>query len=219
VTLGPPPAFTTGRGTTLTTWINYVLCGAQQSAGRLGYSPLPKNLVVGGFLQMGHVPGSIPVPDTTQLMGCNNPTYSDGVNHLIHDAPPPSPCDYRSEPLNCVVQNGRPVTPGNGGSGGSNVGGQSTPGPGGNGSAVGASPGASSSAGVDTDTGQPLGSNNAAGGGAALMARETATRRAADTALTVLTVLELAAALTAPAVLGAWLRRRRTRSSQMGSSG
>jgi hypothetical protein len=38
---GPPPGFTTDKGRTLSTWMNYVLCGAQQSAGRLGYSALP----------------------------------------------------------------------------------------------------------------------------------------------------------------------------------
>ena len=47
------------RAETLSTWMNYVLCGAQQKAGALGYSPLPKNLVVGGFKQIDHVPGHV----------------------------------------------------------------------------------------------------------------------------------------------------------------
>ena len=38
-----------------------------------------------------------------QLNGCNNPTYSDGVNHLIKDAPMPSPCDKVTAPLSCTV--------------------------------------------------------------------------------------------------------------------
>ncbi len=98
---GPPPRFNTSKGKTLSTWMNYVLCGAQQKAGELGYSPLPKNLVVGGFQQIDHVPGHVPTPDLKQLNGCNNPTYSDGVNHLIVDAPHALPCDKIGQPLTC----------------------------------------------------------------------------------------------------------------------
>ena len=98
---GPPPRFDTSKGATLSTWLNYVLCGAQQKAGALGYSPLPKNLVVGGFQQVDHVPGHVATPDLKQLNGCNNPTYSNGVNHLIVDAPQPNPCDKVGQPLTC----------------------------------------------------------------------------------------------------------------------
>ncbi|HEY8300356.1 MAG TPA: substrate-binding domain-containing protein [Jatrophihabitans sp.] len=98
---GPPPRFDPSKGTTLSTWMNYVLCGAQQKAGALGYSPLPKNLVVGGFEQVAHVPGHVATPDLKQLNGCNNPTYSNGVNHLIVDAPQPNPCDKLGTPLTC----------------------------------------------------------------------------------------------------------------------
>jgi len=66
---GPPSRFDTDKGATLSTWMNYVLCGAQQKAGALGYSPLPKNLVVGGFRQIDHVPGHVPTPDLKQLPG------------------------------------------------------------------------------------------------------------------------------------------------------
>lgn len=109
---GPPPRFDTSKGVTLSTWMNYVLCGAQQKAGALGYSPLPKNLVVGGFRQIDHVPGHVPTPDLKQLDGCDNPTYSDGVNHLIVDAPMPSPCDKVTAPLNCTPgnPNGNPTS-------------------------------------------------------------------------------------------------------------
>ncbi len=98
---GPPPRFDSSKGKTLSTWMNYVLCGAQQKAGALGYSPLPKNLVVGGFQQVAHVPGHVATPDLKQLNGCNNPTYSNGVNHLIADAPQPDPCDKVGTPLTC----------------------------------------------------------------------------------------------------------------------
>jgi PBP superfamily domain len=217
--LGPPPSFNTAKGKTLTTWIQYVLCGAQQSAGRLGYSPLPKNLVVGGFNQMGHIPGSIPVPDTTQLIGCNNPTYSDGVNHLIADAPQPSPCDYRTAPLNCVVQNGRAVTPGsgNGGTSGGGTSGGATSGTGGAGSTAPSAVAAPSAAGVDPVTGLPV--TKATAGAEGSVVEVAASRRSGDTMLTVLTALELAAAMAAPAVVGAWLRRRRTLPHETGIGG
>jgi len=109
---GPPSRFDTDKGATLSTWMNYVLCGAQQKAGALGYSPLPKNLVVGGFRQIDHVPGHVPTPDLKQLTGCDNPTYSDGVNHLIANAPMPSQCDKATAPLNCTPgnPNGSPTT-------------------------------------------------------------------------------------------------------------
>jgi ABC-type phosphate transport system substrate-binding protein len=108
---GPPPRFSTAKGETLSTWLNYVLCGAQQKAGSLGYSPLPKNLVVGGFLQVDHTPGHVATPDLKQLDGCNNPTYSDGVNHLIKDAPMPSPCDKLGAPLTCTTGGGAATGP------------------------------------------------------------------------------------------------------------
>lgn len=114
---GPPPSFTTGKGTTLSTWMNYVLCGAQQKAGNLGYSPLPKNLVVGGFQQVDHIPGHIATPDLTQLNNCDNPTYHNGVNYLIKDAAMPSPCDYKTAPLACKVVDGKAAAAGGAGSG------------------------------------------------------------------------------------------------------
>jgi ABC-type phosphate transport system substrate-binding protein len=138
----PPPQFSAGKGVTLSTWLNYVLCGAQQKAGQLGYSPLPKNLVVGGFEQVDHMPSHVPTPDLTQLNGCNNPTYSDGVNHLIQDAPMPSPCDRVTAPLNCSVVNGKPVGDTGGGSGPGAAGpGAAGPGAPGAGGAPGTGPG------------------------------------------------------------------------------
>jgi hypothetical protein len=203
VALGPPPAFNNDKGRTLTTWLNYVLCGAQQSAGRLGYSPLPKNLVVGGFDQEGHIPGHVTVPDSNQLMGCNNPTYSNGVNHLIVDAAQPSPCDYRTAPLNCTVVNGKAVT-----SNGSSAGGGTSGG--GGPAAGGANPSANPSAGaIDPDTGLPIGTGGGAATGDVQAGPVSVGQRHGDWTLAVLTGLELAGAVIAPAALGSWLRRRK----------
>src|SRR5205085_5790551 len=43
----PPPVFATpgGKGKTLSTFINCMLCGGQAHVDQLGYSPLPVNLV------------------------------------------------------------------------------------------------------------------------------------------------------------------------------
>src|SRR5262249_39733812 len=41
--------FNADKGKTLSTFINYFLCAGQQKADILGYSPLPKNLVLAGF--------------------------------------------------------------------------------------------------------------------------------------------------------------------------
>ncbi len=99
---GPPGKFTNDKGTALSTWLNYVLCGAQQNAGKLGYSPLPKNLVVGGFQQTNFIPGHVATPNLNNLNNCNNPTYHNGVNYLIRDAPQPSPCDRLGAALTCA---------------------------------------------------------------------------------------------------------------------
>lgn len=200
--------FTPAKGATLSSWLNYVLCGAQQSAGQLGYSPLPKNLVVGGFQQDAHIPGAVPTPDLNQLNNCPNPTYHDGVNHLIVDAPQPTPCDYVTAPLNCTVIAGKAVSTGSGlhptGGPGPNPGGPNSPtggGPGGpNGTnLVGA---------IDPNTGQVLGGNGATGTAYAESVA-LAGRPEQQWLLASLTALELIGAIVAPTLLGVWWARRR----------
>jgi ABC-type phosphate transport system substrate-binding protein len=197
-----PPSWTTSKGATLGTWLNYVLCGAQQSAGALGYSPLPKNLVVGGFEQVDHIPGHVATPDTTQLNGCNNPTYSNGVNHLIADAPEPSPCDYRTAPLDCVVQDGKAVSAGGGtgssGGTGSGSAGTSATGPAGAGGAT--APGA-----ADGAPGGP-------GQGAAPIYAQpvsVASSPYRKTLPAAAALAEILAAIGVPVLLGSLLRRRK----------
>jgi ABC-type phosphate transport system substrate-binding protein len=216
----PPPSWTTAKGTTLSTWLNYVLCGAQQSAGNLGYSPLPKNLVVGGFEQVDHLPGHIATPNLTQLMGCNNPTYSNGVNHLIADAPMPSLCDYVSAPLDCTVSGGKAVstTTGGAGSGGTGSGGtgnanaanpaaanSSATGGGGTGPTAGAS--------FDPDTGRLVSTGTGTGSPQSIAAEPVmvAGRPSEESLLASLTVIEILAAICAPVLVGAWVQRRRKR--------
>ncbi|WP_151084546.1 phosphate ABC transporter substrate-binding protein PstS [Nocardioides cynanchi] len=76
--------FNTDKGRTLSTFVNYFLCGGQQKADILGYSPLPKNLVEAGFQQVARIPGAVPSPSITQ---CHNPALD-----ILHSAPMPDKC-------------------------------------------------------------------------------------------------------------------------------
>ena len=223
-----PSTFTGAQGTTLSTWLNYVLCGAQQSAGALGYSPLPKNLVDGAFAQVDHIPGHVATPDPAQLEGCNNPTYSNGVNHLIVDAPMPSPCDFHTAPLDCTVSDGRAVSAGSGSGSGSGGGGGSGSGSGGSGGSGGANgPGgagaaatgpagagarasASGSAGAG-GAGGGVGPSSGTGTGQTVLTEPVAvaTSPYRQTVPAALTVVELLALVSAPVLAGYVLRRRR----------
>jgi phosphate ABC transporter phosphate-binding protein len=203
----PPPSWTNDKGATLSTWLNYVLCGAQQSAGNLGYSPLPKNLVVGGFQQVDHMTGHVATPDTTQLNGCNNPTYSNGVNHLIVDAAMPSPCDKDTAPLNCTVVNGKAVGAGSGsGNNNGNNGNAANP------NAAKQTATANSSPSVNPITGQQI-QSNATSAAQNIQAEPVAvaSRPDEEAFLSTLTVLEILAAISAPVVVGALVQRRRKR--------
>jgi ABC-type phosphate transport system substrate-binding protein len=225
-TVGPPGRFNNDKGATLSTWLNYMLCGAQQKAGSLGYSPLPKNLVVGGFRQEGYLPGHVTVPDQKQLNGCNNPTYSNGVNHLIKDAPLPSRCDKLGAPLSCGSGGGSGGggssngggSGSNGGSSGSNGSGSGTNGNGSNGNGSNGPAGSggpsahpSSGAQIDPDTGQQLGGNdtNAANDNVAAVPTALSGHGGGSPLFAVLTALELVGAVVIPTVLGTWLRRKR----------
>jgi phosphate transport system substrate-binding protein len=76
--------FNTDKGKTLSTFINYFLCQGQQKADILGYSPLPKNLVLAGFDQVKRIPGAVPSP---AIESCNNPALD-----ILNSAPQPDPC-------------------------------------------------------------------------------------------------------------------------------
>lgn len=139
----PDPPFNLDKGKTLSTFINYFLCYGQQKAESLGYSPLPKNLVLAGFDQVDHIPGHVPTPDRSNagLEACNNPTFRGGRNVLLDTAPFPPECDHIGQNL-C----------GGGGPGGGGPGGG---GPGGPSAGPGAGPGAGPSSGpiIDPETG------------------------------------------------------------------
>src|SRR5262249_31176823 len=112
-----PTNFTTAKGRTLSTFVNFMLCGGQQQMQQLGYSPLPRNLVQRGLVQNAKIPGNVSLR-FSQLRNCHNPTMQNGHNILLATAPFPSPCQKRGAPLHCVVKNGKAVATGSSASGG-----------------------------------------------------------------------------------------------------
>jgi phosphate transport system substrate-binding protein len=189
-----PANFTAAKGKTLSTFVNYMLCGGQQPMAQLGYSPLPENLVLGGLLQNGHIPGHVAIPSKSSLGSCHNPTMQNGQNILLKDAPFPSACDKLGAPLNCVVRNGHPTTPGPGAS-----------------PTASAAPaaGSSSTAPGAVPTGPGGTATTGANGPVTPVVVDLAASRAGQTTLGLLTAVGVLMAVALPPALAAWLRRRR----------
>ncbi|MFC7613942.1 phosphate ABC transporter substrate-binding protein PstS [Actinokineospora soli] len=96
--------FTPEKGRTLSDFAYYFLCEGQHQAERLGFSPLPVNLVDAGMDQVAKIPGS--TRQQKDLSKCNNPTFSkDGSNTLAKTAPQPPACDKKG-PTQCTSGTG-----------------------------------------------------------------------------------------------------------------
>jgi len=192
-----PTNFTNAKGRSLSTYINFLLCGGQNQVAALGYSPLPLNLVQGGLLQNSKIPGHVPVPNlnASGSGGCANPTFTNGVLTLLTKAPQPSPCSKVGEPLNCVVVNGKATKPGAGSS--SSPGASSSPSPGASG------PSAPTSTGPSAPTSGPA--TQPVAGQIVNVAASSPSKVLLGTLAAVAIVL----AVVTPPVLGGWLRRRR----------
>ncbi|MEU8619753.1 phosphate ABC transporter substrate-binding protein PstS [Streptomyces sp. NPDC048623] len=185
--------FNPQKGKSLGAFAYYFLCQGQQSVDRLGYSPLPINLVQAGLTQVRRIPGV--VAETIDIRNCKNPTFSsDGTNTLAKTAPMPPACDLKGA-TQCDTGTGGNKTPtrtggssggttggtggGGGGTGGTGGGtgsggaatggaGGGTGGTGGAGTSGGAatgSGGAATGGAIDPDTGQPIAAGGGAGGG------------------------------------------------------
>ncbi|MFD5793653.1 phosphate ABC transporter substrate-binding protein PstS [Streptomyces diastatochromogenes] len=157
--------FSQVKGKTLGAFSYYFMCQGQQQAPKLGYSPLPINLVRAGFDQIRRIPGV--QAQNINIKRCNNPTFTpDGHNRLADTAPYPKPCDKKGAPPCTTGSGGAKSDDGNGGSGGgSNAGGTTSGGSsatGGNGTAA---TGGSGGPSVDPDTGQTIAPGASAGGG------------------------------------------------------
>jgi ABC-type phosphate transport system substrate-binding protein len=200
-----PTNFSTEKGRTLSTFINFMLCAGQQQMAQLGYSPLPKNLVLGGLLQNGHVPGHVSIPSQSSLSRCHNPTMQHGQNVLLKNAPFPSPCDKLGAPLNCVVRHGKAVATGGGGGKGTAAGpgasssGSSSQGHGSGQGSASAGPGA---------TGPAAAGAVAATGTVAGVPVSLAANGPSQAGLGVFLAAGLLVVVILPPALLAWLRRR-----------
>jgi phosphate transport system substrate-binding protein len=198
--------FSTNKGRSLTTFMNYFLCAGQQKADVLGYSPLPVNLVNAGFAVVRKVPGFVAPPS---LSSCNNPALS-----ILQSAPQPSACDKVGTPNPCVVRQ----NPGSGNPTTNPTGGQQPNGSTPNGSGGGG--------GIDPVTGLATGgsgsnsqvvSGTATGDGAPLYANPVevaASRSSGNTSLLGgLAGLELLLVILVPPLVGGALLRRRRRAA------
>ncbi|WUD75599.1 phosphate ABC transporter substrate-binding protein PstS [Streptomyces sp. NBC_00510] len=99
--------FTLQKGESLGAFAYYFLCQGQQHVDKLGYSPLPINLVQAALNQVRRIPG-VDV-QSIDIKSCHNPTFStDGTNTLALTAPYPSPCDrVGSTPCDGTAPGGR----------------------------------------------------------------------------------------------------------------
>jgi phosphate ABC transporter phosphate-binding protein len=96
--------FDTNKGKSLSSFANYFLCEGQQSAAKLGFSPLPVNLVQAGLDQVKRIPGAVVA--NIDIKKCDNPTLSaGGGNALAKSAPYPPPCDKQG-PTQCATGTG-----------------------------------------------------------------------------------------------------------------
>ncbi|MER6268798.1 phosphate ABC transporter substrate-binding protein PstS [Streptomyces sp900105755] len=161
--------FTKEKGKTLGAFSYYFMCQGQQQAPKLGYSPLPINLVRAGFDQIRRIPGV--QAQNINIKNCNNPTFTaSGQNRLAQTAPYPAACDKKGAAPCTTGSGGATTSSGNGsGSGGSSGGSTGSTGTGAStGGGSGTAGGNSAQPSVDPDTGQtisPDGSTASAAGG------------------------------------------------------
>ena len=185
-----PQNFTNSKGKSLSTWINYVLCSGQAHLDQLGYSPLPQNLVEGGLLQNGKIPGNVSLR-FNQLSNCGNPTMDHGVDDLLAHAKMPGPCQKLGSPLNCTVKNGKAVATGSS-SGSKNK-------------KAAASAGSTTGTGTTTtQTGPAAGPTGPVTGVVVNLASD----KSNAATLGALTAVGIVVAVAIPPLLAAWLRRR-----------
>lgn len=204
--------FSTEHGRTLGAFADYFLCEGQQQAPKMGYSPLPKELVVAGMEQIKRIPGaSVEEKDLTK---CNNPTFAGGKNVLISNAPQPAACDKKG-PTQCVASGAPQAVPGAGAGAPPPGSGAAAPGStGATGATVaGAAPDAAAGGQIDPATGQVIGAPGAATGDTAAVASGTVNLAAGhinrmQNLLMVLAGMVLLLVILVPPILGQATRSR-----------
>ena len=157
--------FTKAKGKTLGAFSYYFMCQGQQQAPKLGYSPLPINLVQAGFDQIRRIPGV--QAQNINIKNCNNPTFTaSGQNKLAQTAPYPAACDKKGAAPCTGGSGGAKSGSGSGSGGGSGTGGASGD-TGGTDASTGGAGGSGGSAqpSVDPDTGQTISPGGGTGTG------------------------------------------------------
>ena len=74
------------KGAVLSAFVLFLACQGQQSAGQLGYSPLPTNLVAADFAAISRMNGHVPIPSTIDANTCPNP-YVTGQLQSVGEPP------------------------------------------------------------------------------------------------------------------------------------
>jgi phosphate transport system substrate-binding protein len=217
----------TGKRQTLADYLYWSLCQGQKEMGKVGYSPLPVNLVQASFDQVGKLKQADPNVDLTSrnVSTCDNPTFISGQptrNYLAEIAPQPPLCDKQGQgPCTGAGDTGTANPPGHGTSGHS---GSQSSGPGGAGTGTTSSaahpgsttgsPGATAAPGaIDPATGQVIGASGGADGSGGDAVGVPTTLAAGDNNSMTKTLAPLAAvlllvALVLPPIMSARTRRR-----------
>ncbi|MFD3588951.1 phosphate ABC transporter substrate-binding protein PstS [Streptomyces sp. NPDC058683] len=168
--------FTKEKGKTLGAFSYYFMCQGQQQAPKLGYSPLPINLVQAGFDQIRRIPGV--KTQNINIKNCNNPTFTaSGQNRLAQTAPYPAACDKKGA-APCTTGTGGTKSNSSNNNGGGTSGGTGGSGSGGatgtGGDTGGSAGGSSATPSVDPDTGQTISPDGTGSGGTGSSAGTTA---------------------------------------------
>lgn len=86
---------TKAKSQSLTDFLYHSICQGQRGIGPIGYSPLPINLVQGGFEQIAKLKAFGATMKDRNVGTCDNPTFIKGkpkVNYLAQIAPTPPAC-------------------------------------------------------------------------------------------------------------------------------
>ncbi len=83
----PTTNISPAKGAALSQFVLFLACQGQQSAGTLGYSPLPTNLVQADFNAIAKINGHVALPATIDANTCPNPYITGQLQSL--GSPPP----------------------------------------------------------------------------------------------------------------------------------
>jgi ABC-type phosphate transport system substrate-binding protein len=157
---------TTAKRQTLADYLNYAVCAGQEEMGKVGYSPLPLNLVQASFNQTAKLKAADAGVDLTNHdpRNCKNPTFdpkNPNLNSLAENAPVPPICDKQGQgPMN----NDGSCPGGGGGAGGGSGSGSSGSSGGGSGGTAGASKSGANSATGGSNASNPFGDTGSTSG-------------------------------------------------------